>query len=73
MSENLTSQFGFGWGGGNDGYANNGGSGFGCGCNGSFFETLIMLIIIIWLLRWLFSCGIFNCGCVNNCGCGSGV
>ena len=44
-------------------------SGFGGGCNGSFFETLIMLIIIIWLLRWLFSCGIFNCG---NCGCGCG-
>ena len=48
MSENLTSQFGFGWGG--CGCEDNG-SGFGYGCNGSFFETLIMLIIIIWLLR----------------------
>ena len=51
MSENL----GFGW-------ANNNccceeRSNFGVGCNGSFFETLIMLIIIIWLLRWLFNCG----------------
>ena len=27
MSENLTSQFGFGWGGCDDGCANNGGSG----------------------------------------------
>lgn len=47
---------------------------FGGGCNASFFETLIMLIIIIWLLRWLFSCGIFGngdcgCGCHTNCGC----
>ena len=65
MSENLTSQFGFGWGG--CGCEEN--SGFGYGCNGSFFETLIMLIIIIWLLRWLFSCGIFGGG---NCGCGCG-
>ncbi len=73
MSENLTSQFGFGWGGCDDGCANNGGSGFGCSCNGTFFETLIMLIIIIWLLRWLFSCGIFNCCSNNNCGCGTGV
>ncbi len=69
MAENL----GFGWG-------NNNHCGceetcnFGGGCNGSFFETLIMLIIIIWLLRWLFSCGIFGnnnagCGCNNGCGC----
>lgn len=73
MSENLTSQFGLGWG---NGCCDDNCSGFGGGCNGSFFETLIMLIIIIWLLRWLFSCGIFNggncgcgCGCNNNCGC----
>lgn len=67
MSENLTSQFGLGWGGGCGCCEDN--SSFGYSCNGSFFETLIMLIIIIWLLRWLFSCGIFggNCGC--NCGC----
>lgn len=60
MSENL----GFGW-------ANNGccceeRSNFGGGCNGSFFETLIMLIIIIWLLRWLFNCGMS--GANNSCG-----
>lgn len=55
MSENLTSQFGLGWGNGCCDENNCGG--FGGGCNGSFFETLIMLIIIIWLLRWLFSCG----------------
>jgi hypothetical protein len=33
-----------------------------------------MLIIIIWLLRWLFSCGVFTnqnaCGC--GCGCNNG-
>ena len=48
MSENL----GFGWGNqcqnGCEEHCN-----FGGGCNGSFFETLIMLIIIIWLLRCL--------------------
>lgn len=66
MSENLTSQFGLGWGGNNCCY-DDGCSGFGGGCNGSFFETLIMLIIIIWLLRWLFSCGVFNCGCNQGC------
>ena len=67
MAENLTSQFGYGW---DDGAPAS--SGFGCSCNGSFFETLIMLIIIIWLLRWLFSCGMFGC---NNTGygCGAGV
>lgn len=67
MSENL----GFGWGNqcqnGCEEHCN-----FGGGCNGSFFETLIMLIIIIWLLRWLFSCGMFGCqhtvfGCNNGC------
>ena len=72
MAENLTSQFGYGWDGNNDN-APSMGSGFGCGCNGSFFETLIMLIIIIWLLRWLFSCGIFNCGNNGFGGCGAGV
>ncbi len=69
MSEN----FGLGW--GNNCCDDN--LGFGGGCNGSFFETLIMLIIIIWLLRWLFSCGVFggsNCGCggCGNCGCNNG-
>lgn len=68
MSENLTSQFGLGWGNGCCG-DDNGCGGFGGGCNGSFFETLIMLIIIIWLLRWLFSCGVFGGG-NNGCGCG---
>ena len=64
MSENL----GFSW-------ANNGcgceeRSNFGGGCNGSFFETLIMLIIIIWLLRWLFNSGALNSSnscCPNGC------
>lgn len=64
MSEN----FGFNW--GNHCCEDN--SGFGGSCNGCFFETLIMLIIIIWLLRWLFS---FGCGVSssnNTCGCGCG-
>lgn len=68
MSENLTSQFGLGW-GNNNCCCDDNCFGFGAGCNGSFFETLIMLIIIIWLLRWLFSCGVFGSG---NCGCGCG-
>lgn len=29
--------------------------------NNLFFETLLMVIIIIWLLRWLFGFGF--CGC----------
>ena len=66
MSENLN----FGW--GNPCCEEN--TGFGSGCNGSFFETLVMLIIIIWLLRWLFSCGVSTgnnaCGC--GCGCNNG-
>ncbi len=62
MSENL----GFGW--GNQCCEDN--TGFGGGCNGSFFETLVMLIIIIWLLRWLFSCGVSTGN--NTCGCGCG-
>ena len=69
MSEN----FGFHWG---NPCCEDNVSGFGSGCNGSFFETLIMLIIIIWLLRWLFSCGVFpsnnnacGCGCNCNNGC----
>ncbi len=70
MSENLTSQYGFGWGGCEEGCGCTSGN-FGCGCNGNFFETLIMLIIIIWLLRWLFSCGIFGGGCNNSCGAGA--
>ncbi|MBR4944330.1 MAG: hypothetical protein IKZ26_02835 [Peptococcaceae bacterium] len=69
MSENL----GFGWGNNCNNICEER-CNFGGGCNGSFFETLIMLIIIIWLLRWLFSCGIFGscntgCGCNNGCGC----
>lgn len=36
-------------------------AGYGYGgqmcCNENFFETLLMVIIIIWLLKWLFSCG----------------
>ena len=66
MSKNLN----FGW--GNPCCEEN--TGFGGGCNGSFFETLVMLIIIIWLLRWLFSCGVSTgnnaCGC--GCGCNNG-
>jgi len=29
--------------------------------NNYFFETLLMIIIIIWLLRWLFGFGYGTC------------
>lgn len=31
-------------------------------CNEQFFETILMIIIIYWLLRWLFGFNFFGYG-----------